>query len=1087
MKQFSFSVVFLLSFFVNASEPGYFRHPDLAGDLVVFTAEGDLWLTDINGLQAKRLTTHTASETQACFSPDGSKIAFVANYEGASEIYMIPTAGGLATRITYENSRVSLQDWTQDGHILYATNTQVGMPDIWALRKVDPSNLQAETLPLADANQGSISRDGTTLVFTRFGLHQSNDNARIYRGGAEGELWSYRVGSNKEAQPLTKTHRGDARLPMVGGTRIFFISDASGSDQVWSMAFDGSDFQQVTKDSEWPIRQARIDGDRIIFQQGADLKLLNLIDGNIRTINIRLTSDFPNLRTRWINDPLEYVTSTRLGGKEPLKVAVTARGQVALAVADGSRLVEVQTPAHSRTRNAVLGPDGRWVYALNDSTGFNEIWRFPVRKGDRATALTKDNKDMIWSFSLAPDGKSLFYDTNSGELWLLNLEDGTTRKVMDQNGGPFSDVVWSHDSRFVAITRTHLDDERGRVLLMDRDGGKQTLLTSDKYNSFSPTFSRDSSWLYFLSDRHFNPTPSGPWGDRNMGAQFDKRTQIFAVSLVADAEFPFEPHNELKAEKQLASSQADKKEDEESKLQVEWSGIQQRLWQVPIDAGNYSNLQASDANFYLLERNEGMRHSDIRVIKIEQKPKLETFATGVAQYELSMDGKSMLVRKNAGRIPSLFIVKAGSSFPKDTSEASVETRGWQLRIDPRDEWRQMFHDAWLMHAAFLYDPAMRGQDWQAIKEKYRPLVERLTDRHELNDLLSQMMGEVYALHSQIRPGDVPEDEDAPRIGVLGCQLDQTKQGVRIRHIYGGDPERPEALGPLSKPGVDARKDDVIIEINGTPTVNLNDVHEQLLNQVGKQVVLTLQRGKAIHKTVVLPGSTRSDSIWRYRDWVFSNQAKVHRDHPDIGYLHLRAMGSRDLANFAREFYGQIRKQGMIIDVRRNRGGNVDSLIIEKLLRKVWAFWQPPSGDTFTNMQQTFRGHLVVLADQGTYSDGETFTAGIKALKLGKVIGKRTAGAGVWLSDFNWLVDRGMTRVAQYPQYAADGRWIVEGYGVEPDIEVENLPLATFNGKDAQLDAAVSYLREKIKSEPVMDLKPQPIPQGDRPADDVLLD
>lgn len=398
----------------------------------------------------------------------------------------------------------------------------------------------------------------------------------------------------------------------------------------------------------------------------------------------------------------------------------------------------------------------------------------------------------------------------------------------------------------------------------------------------------------------------------------------------------------------------------------------------------------------------------------------------------------------------------------------------------------MFEDAWLMHRDSFFDKNMRGLDWQATKAKYQPLLARLTDRHELNDLFKQMMGELDSLHSQVYGGDLPADAKQPKAANLGARLEQTKHGVRISHIYQNDAELPSHASPLGRIEVDAAVGDIISAINGKSVNTVADVAKALRNQVNKQVLLTLKRNKNSIKTVVEPIDNRTNAKLRYLDWVNHNSQKVSdNSQGDIGYLHLYAMGAGDIASFAREFYANIDKQGLIIDVRRNRGGNIDSWIIEKLLRRAWMFWQPTQGTPNSNMQQAFRGHIVVLTDQLTYSDGETFSAGVKALGIAPLIGKQTAGAGVWLSGRNALTDKGMARVAEYPQYAMDGRWIVEGRGISPDIEVDNLPLATFNGHDAQLEKAISYLKAQLVEQVVSPLKAEPMPTSGF-ADDVSL-
>jgi tricorn protease len=1085
------------------AQQGYYRSPALQGDNVAFTAEGDLWLYSLSTQITKRLTTHPTEEKQAAFSKDGQWLAFVANYEGASEVYVISTSGGIAKRVTFENSSVRVQHWLSDGTILYATNSRVGPTGNWTLKKVNPKDFITSDIPLADAVEGFVDEASNDLFFTQFGLLLSSDNAKVYRGGAEGELWRFNLNSNKEAKLLTENHRGDVRQPMFFNQKVYFISDASGADNIWMMSRKGKKIKQLTHYQDWPIRSAKLNQNRIVFQQGADIKLLDLTSKEVTILPITLHSDLVNLREKWLNKPLKYLTSARIANQK--KVAITARGKVVIASTDSSRLIEISTPVTSRTRQAILSNDGELVYAINDASGELELWQFSADGTNKSKQLTYDGNVFRWNLVLSPDGKTIAHDDKKGNLWLLDLATGKNKKLLQDNAGldPFRDIVFSNDSQYLALTRDYHKDERSRILLYSLVDDSQKLLTTDKYHSYSPTFSGDGNWLYFLSDRAFKATPGSPWGDRNMGTIFDRRSQIFAYALNEDVDFPFQKNNELLAlkakDKKDQKDKEDKKDkatdkDEEhaevkendsaEKPAINWKIVGEKLWQVPVASGNYYQLSAGEGHLYLLDRiSEPNSKTTLQAIELKAKSKLKTLVSNVANYQLSADKKQLFVQKRQSN--QMFITKANGSFPKETKNTKVQTQSWQMALQPQDEWQQIFHDAWLMHRDFLYDADMRGVDWVKVKAKYQPLLSRVTDRHELNDIFKQMMGELNTLHSQVRGGDVTRDNNAAKMATLGAKLKQTEQGVVIDHIYQTDKELPAIASPLNKATVDAQEGDIISAINGRVVTDLAQVNKALRNQIGKQVLLTLIRDKKTLKTVVLPITTRQDFTLRYQDWVMGNQQKVADKNANIGYLHLYAMGGGDIANFAREFYSNYQKQGLIIDVRRNRGGSIDSWIIEKLLRRAWMFWQAPIGEPSTNMQQTFRGHLVVLADQMTYSDGETFTAAIIANKLAPVIGKQTAGAGVWLRGLNRQVDGGMARVAEYPVYAMDGRWIVEGHGVKPTKEVDNLPHATYMGKDAQLEAAIKYLNKKIKKQPIKKLKAKAFTPVDEPADDIL--
>lgn len=1088
MKVQASALILLFIAFSAAATEGYYTSPALLGDNVVFTAEGDLWAHRLGSSQATRLTTHPAFESGASISPDGKQIAFVANYEGASEVYAMPMSGGVPKRLTYENAAVSVQGWTSNARVLYSTDSRAYAPYNWTLKTVDSGSLKVETIPLADAIDGAIDSDSNNIYFTQFGLPWSGDNAVIYRGGMLGKLWQYRLGSDDEASMLGNDHAGSARSPMVDGDKLYFLSDASGRDNLWSMNLDGSGIAQLTHHDDFSIRSASVDSGRAVYQLGADIYLRDLSGTESIKLDIRITSDHPSLRESWIKDPLKYATSARFAGTGE-KAAITARGKVAIAGIDQVRLVTVGTSPRTRLRRAALSRDGNWVYAISDAKGELEIWRYDAKGTSSGEQLTEGGNTLRTDFVESPNGKWIAHGDGRGGLWLLNIETKKNTKIVvdSDTGHQFVDIKWSPDSNLIAVSHRGKNDARPRILLHAVDDGTLSYLTSDKYESWGPTFSQDGKWLYVLSNRNISSPSGSVWADRDFGPLFDRRTGIFAYSLTIDAEFPFDIPNELTAAAadEKDEDDSDRDESEIAKVDVAWDGIANRIWQVPIEPGNYTTVAINDTILYVLsqpvDQGDG---GEITALKLEPNPQPAAFTDSATAMDLSDDGSKIFVVKTAGELPEMYIVPAEAEFPEDVSKNTLQVQEWQFNIDPKLEWEQMFHDAWLMHRQQFFDPNMRGVDWTAMKDKYAPLVTRVTDRRELNDILGQMMGELNALHSGVRGGDVPSDPDAPSAAVLGAELTQTSNGVQITHIYRHDPEVPGAAPPLARPGVNAAELDTIETVNGIDVVTLEDVHRVLRNQGGKQVLLQLKRGRAVHQTVVVPIDSRQARSHRYADWVANNRDKVEAADSSLGYLHLEAMGSGDVSSFARDFYASDSKAGMVIDVRRNGGGNVDSWIIDRLIRKAWMFWSYRSGKPGTNMQNTFRGHLVVIADQGTYSDGETFTAAIKALDIAPVIGKRTAGAGVWLSGRNSLSDFGIARVAEFPVYDMSGEWIVEGYGVSPTIEVDNLPHATYEGEDAQLDAAIAYLRRKLKEEPIPEMKAKPFPDYGQPAQDV---
>ncbi|MBB3122397.1 S41 family peptidase [Pseudoduganella violacea] len=1078
----------------------YLRFPAIRGDAVVFTAEGDLWKASARGGQAQRLTTHAGAETNAAISHDGKSVAFIAAYEGGQDAYVMPIDGGLPKRISFESASVTVLGWSAQGEVLLSTLNSTGPNAHRVIAAVHPGSLVRRVFPVADANDAVLDEAGKTLFFTRFGLGMTGDNAKNYRGGAHAQLWRFDLAGQKEAEALFAGDQGNNQRPMWWQDRLYFISDRGGSHNLWTTRADGSDARQLTRHKEWDVRAAALGDGKIVYQLGADLHVLDLAQSSDQQLKISLVSDFDQQRTRQIRSPLDNLSNVQLSSKDE-RIVLTARGRVSIAGTGSQRRVEIAIPEGARARDAVFSHDDKWVYAIVDTTGENEIWKFAADGSGHGEQLTKDGNNHRWALYPSPDGKWLAHTDKLGRFWLLNLAskanvviDDAGKSGVDQHDG----VVWASDSRNLATVRAGSDEQRDQIGLYNLEAQRLVFVTSDRFNSDSPVFSPDGKWLYFLSARNFQLANGAPWGDRNMGPVFDKRTGIFALALQPGNRFPFKPDDELskaaakpaespeekaaeKAVEKAAEKAAEKapaKAAKPGQPPIVYEGLAQRLFEVPLAAGNYRKLAVDDKRLYFIER-ESDGKSALKTLSIGRNgPQPEVFAPNVRDYDLSSDMKRIYYRTQAANGPGdMLIVDAGAKQPNDVSKAKVKVDDWALISNPRLEWKQMFGDAWRMHRDFLYDAKMRGVDWNAVRAKYSPLVERVTDRAELNDLLGMMVSEVGALHSQVRPGDIrrPAPEGAP--AGLGAVLSRVADGYRVDHIYRAEPELPSELGPLAQPDVNVVEGDIITSVNGKSVLEVRDIADLLLNQAERQVLLQVKPVKGPARSVIVtPVPLMKQAALRYSDWEQGRARQVEAASKGrIGYLHLRAMGPRDIASFARDFYANINRDGLIIDVRRNQGGNIDSWIIEKLLRKAWAFWSSPVSKPSTNMQSTFRGHLVVLVDELTYSDGETFAAGVKALKLGPLVGKRTAGAGVWLSDRNGLADNGMVRAAENGQFGMDGQWLIEGVGVAPDVEVENPPHATFKGQDRQLEVAIDLLQKKLKEQPVPPLRPQQIP------------
>jgi tricorn protease len=511
---------------------------------------------------------------------------------------------------------------------------------------------------------------------------------------------------------------------------------------------------------------------------------------------------------------------------------------------------------------------------------------------------------------------------------------------------------------------------------------------------------------------------------------------------------------------------------------VHLAGLRDRLYEVPLAAGNYSALDIDGKRLYFFSAEAGPNgRRTLRTLSIEapnpNPPTMETFFDDVRLYELSLDKKKVLLR----RANDLWVVDAGAKAPADLSKAVVNLRDFTFQLDPRLEWKQMFADAWRMHRDFFYDKNMHGVDWKAMRAKYEPLVDRVTDRAELNDVIAQMVSEVALLHSQVFSPDLRRGNDEIDVAALAADLTKVANGYRVDRLFGGDPELLEERSPLDRPEASVKQGEVLTHING---VSLNEAPpgELLRNQAGKQVLVTVRGHDGRHRDIIVtPVNTQRDGQLRYLAWEWESKTRVEeKSKSRIGYVHLQAMTAPDIARWAREFYPVFQREGLILDLRGNGGGSIDSWIVEKLQRRAWGWWRARASDRpFSNQQVTFRGHVVALIDDDTYSDGETMAEALKRLGIATLVGTRTSGAGVWLSDQNRLRDNGLARAAESGQFVPGSGWIIEGTGVTPDVVVENLPHATFKGGDAQLDAAIKLLEEKIAKQPLPAVTVPPYP------------
>jgi tricorn protease len=1061
-------ILVFVSASLTASTHGYYRYPALYGNSLIFSAEGDIWIVDIAGGTARRLTTHPGEETHPAISPDGQTLAFSATYEGPTEVYTMPVNGGMPSRWTYEADSSIVVGFTPEGHLIYTTRAYSTLPDP-QLVTIDLKANKKKLIPLSQASDGSYDASGQTLFFVRPGFH--NNNTQRYKGGTAQNIWKFTDGLS-EAQNLTSDFVGENFSPMWWDGRIYHVNERDGTWNIWSMDEEGKDLKQHTQHQGWNVKSPCIYEGKIVYQLGADLRVLDVRNNQDQLIPISLASDFDQLREKWVKDPMGYLTSAHVHPSGE-SVVLNARGRVFVAPVGEGRLVRASFKEGVRYRDVVFMPDGKTLLALSDESGELEFVTMSANGVGEEKPLTTDGKILRFRGYPSPDGKWIAYDDKNDDLWLLDTESKKQKKISTSQEG-IGDIAWSPDSQWLAFSQAAFNTFL-QIHVYNIETGKQIPLTSDRVNSMSPAWSTDGQFLYFLSDRNLRSVVGSPWGTRQPEPYFDKPIKIYCLSLRKGGRSPFKPEDELyETPDEKGKQKGDEKQ--EILVNIDADKIQHRIREVPVNPGNYANLRVNDEALFLVERGRGYGSPALlKAVKIVNKDiKVETVLDGIRNFELTADGKKLMVRKSN----SFYVLDAKPRKISDMKSGEVNLRGWSFPIDVREDFRQLYIDAWRLERDYFWDPNMHGVDWDAMKDKYLPLVDRITTRRELSDLIGELVGELSALHVSVRGGDLRRGADQIRVATLGARLarDESAGGYRIDYIYKSDPDYPDELSPLADPDLDIQEGDIIVGINGQNTLSVQHPHILLRNQSGNQVLISIKSGKSgeVRQVIVIP--TGNEYGLRYSDWEYTRRLEVEeKGNGEIGYVHLRAMGGRNITEWYRNFYPVFKRKGLIIDVRHNNGGNIDAFILEKLLRKAWFYWKSRTGEPYWNMHYAFRGHMVVLCDEETASDGEAFAEGFKRLGLGIVIGTRTWGGEIWLSSNNRLTDRGLARAPQTGVYGPEREWLIEGHGVDPDMVVDNLPHETFSGKDAQLEAAIAYLKEQIQEHPVDIPEPPPYP------------
>ena len=1059
------------------------RFPDIHGDRVVFTYAGDLWTAPSTGGTAVRLTAHPGLELFAKYSPDGQWIAFTGQYDGDEQVYVIPAAGGVPRQLTFYPARGPLPPrwgydnqvygWSQDGKsVLFRSlrdHFELGDNRLYTV-PLEGGLPTALPMPLSGA--GTFSPDGRQVLYSP--LFRDFRAWKRYQGGWAEDLWVFDLASH-DARNITNDPNTD-RDPMWIGDRVYFASDRTGTLNLYSAKPDGSDLTQLTHSTTWDVRWPSADpSGQIIYELNGELHVFDTHGAADRKLDISVPDDGLASRPRH-QSVARYVEDFALS-PNGARALFTARGDIFTVPAEHGPTRNLTHSSSAHDKGARWSPDGRKIAFISDRSGEEELYLVDQDGHGEPERLTTNGDMMRYPPAWSPDSKFLAFADKAGRLWALEVANRRLTQVARDSGGYIGDQSWSPDSRWLTFSMSHLNGFNS-IYIWGLGEAAPHQVTADLFNASEPVFDREGKYLFFLSNREYAPQVSSlEWNFAG-----NRTTGIFALALRKDVPPPFPPQSdEVKPDTTAApsgpaaatarrpASDTGRAAPRAAPVTIDFDGLANRITPVPVPADNYSGLEAVNGNLLYLRRPPFYygRSTDEKAALVvfnfeDRKP--TTLAEDVDGDAISPDGSKVLVRQGAAY--NLYDANPKGAASKKT----VSTADLQADIVPRQEWAQIFEEVWRRFRDFFYVPNMNGYDWKALHDRYQPLLQYVGHRSDLDYVLNDMIAELSNSHSYISGGD-RDIPDRPDVALPGArfELDGASGRYRIAKIFQGDNAEAPYRAPLTSIGVDARVGEYVLAIDGEDLKAPDNPYRLLRFKSGRPVTLTLNSRPALEgarQVTYQPITSETQLI--YLDWVTANRRRVDSmTNGRVGYLHLPDMGAEGIREFIKWYYPQVRKEGLIIDVRGNGGGNVSSMVIERLSRQLLATRFSRNSEFAGTYPDgpVFYGSLVTLLNETSASDGDIFPAMFKQAGLGPLIGKRSWGGVIGITDHGPLIDGGSVNVPEFGFASVDGRWIIEGHGVDPDIEVENDPLSVIAGRDPQLERGVQEVLRMIQEHP----------------------
>ncbi len=1059
--------IFLFSLSVFANEAKLVFNPNICGEKIVFVYEDDLWITNSLKGKAYRLTNHPGKENFPVFSRDCNFLAFQGSYDGIPEVYIIPSEGGTPKRLTYHPSQERPVEWSYDGEYVYfVANYDMDSK----LYKVSIEGSFPEKIEIPKVFQASVDEKNNLIAYVP--TTASRMNWKGYKGGQQQDIYLYDIRNSKYEKIISS--EGYDNFPMFYNSFIFFTSDREdGRMNLYKYSLKDKKIERLTFEKEWDVEMPSYGKDKIVFVKEGSLWVYDLKEGKTIKTEIELSLERWQM-LEWFLDPSKFIHDG-FPSKDGKKAVIEARGDLYLIDTELEKGENLTETSNIREIHPAISPDDDLVAFFSDETDEYELYTMELKKGGKKTQITKNSKTYYYEPKWSPKGKKIAFEDKDFNIYIADIEKKEVKKIdrflyLKDNEifWEWSDFSWSPDGRYLAYSVVE-ENMNTAIKIYDTKENKINRLTDGYFDDFSPAFDKNGVFLFFLSNRNFKPLLD-PFMDNNVNID---TTCLMAFLLKDEGPEPFT--------KEFYKIYKDKKIEN---IEIDFKDVEKRIFKAPLKEGTYKNLKAIEGSLLFFSRENfgfpgldeffdprGVSYYTLKKYDIEDEKDLNIIEN-IGDYKISSDGKRIFYRSKS---------EAGLADIKENSKKEkISFYNLKQKINPSEEYAQIYRDVWRQIRDFFYDPNFHGKDWEKLYEKYKKLVPYVSTREDMNYIIGQLIGELCASHEYIigRGGPKRLEVEKTNMGLLGAEIEVDKKGYYyIKHIYKGRQDIEFTKNPMEAPGLNLKEGLYILKIDGKEVSGRENLNKYLIEKAENEVILTVNEKPNFDGAWEVKVKTVSSLYGlQYYDWIYKNRKYVEeKTNGKVGYFHLADMDEEGLSQFEEAFRALRYKDGLIIDVRSNGGGFVSWFIIDKLERKLKYLTQTRDLKPMRYPHGVTSGPIVVLIDEETGSDGEVFSQHFKDLGLGTVIGTRTWGGLIGIINILPLIDGGSVTQSNVGFANLKGEWVVENWGVVPDIEFEQVPERVVKGEDPQLEFGVDYILKELKENPQVELKAPPFP------------